>query len=118
MDLDDIFFSTFKNGEYSIPQNLVAPMNSELHESTPFIDPNGDYLLSVMLIDSKDCILISLFNQKRGWETPFDLTEKYPPFYGTCPRLSPDGKYILINRYKNREANVYWVSANIITQID
>lgn len=110
LGLDDIFYAALENGEYVKVENVGRPINSENHESTPFIDPDGRYLLFVRRLD----IFISCKQENGSWGAPVNLSEKYPDFYGTCPRVTPDGKYIFINRYENRRANVYWVDAEII----
>ena len=114
LGLDDIFCSAYEDGEYREAQNVGRPVNTEQHESTPFIDPDGRYLLFVRRISGKDCIHISYRGKKGVWSAPVNLTEKHPAFYGTCPRVTPDGKYVFFNRYENRRANVYWVDAKVI----
>ena len=117
LGLDDIFYSAYEDGKYLTTKNVGQPINSEYHESTPFVDPDGRYLLFVRRIARKDCILISYKSNSGGWSAPINLTEKYPEFYGTCPRVTPDGKYIFFNRYENRRANVYWVDAGVIQSL-
>ena len=116
LGLDDIFYSAYEDGEYCETQNLGKPVNSKYHESTPFVDPDGKYLLFVRRIARKDCIHISHKSENGKWSAPINLTEKYPDFYGTCPRVTPDGKYIFINRYENRCANIYWFDAKVIDE--
>lgn len=112
---DDIFYSAFKEGAYQPPENLGRPVNSALHEGVPFINPDLRYLLFGRLVNRVTCIFISYPGENGTWEEPINLTLKHPTFNGTCPRVSPDGKFIFFNRYENRQANVYWISATILS---
>ena len=92
-------------------------INTELHESTPFIEPNGKYILYVSIIEKKDCILIAYKNNDGSWNEPINITNIYPEIFGTCPRVTPDKKNIFFNRYENKTANVYWVSSQVIDEL-
>jgi hypothetical protein len=49
------------------------------------------------------------------WTCVRNITEAHPDFHGTCPRVTPDGQYVFFNRYENGQANVYWVSADVLS---
>jgi hypothetical protein len=114
---DDIFYTLFIKNNFQSPVNLGQPINSPLHESTPCIALDGTYLLFTRIVDRKDCFCISIKNEAGNWQEPINITNIYPEFFGTCPRISPDNKYIFFNRYENRTANIYWVSIDILDEI-
>jgi len=41
----DLYCSEFANGEYQTPGNLGPVINSSSHENTPFVAPDGSYLI-------------------------------------------------------------------------
>ncbi|MBN1971203.1 MAG: PD40 domain-containing protein [Candidatus Delongbacteria bacterium] len=114
---DDIFCSLLVDDKYQTPINLGQAVNSSLHESTPCIAADGSYLLFTRIVNKKDCFFISVRNEDKTWQEPINITNLYPDIFGTCPKISPDNKYIFFNRYENRTANVYWVSINILNEI-
>ena len=119
--MDDIFCSEYNNGHFGSPVNLGPPVNTSEHESVPFIDPEGKFLLFVRpakingnLI--RTCIWISRKDANGSWSEPVNITAVYPDFEGGCPKVTPDGKYIFYLRYINRKFSVYWVSSEILDE--
>ena len=42
---DDIFVAEYQEGSYNAPVSMAKEINSPEHESTPFISPDGDYII-------------------------------------------------------------------------
>ena len=117
--MDDIFCSEYKDGHFGFPVNLGPPVNTSEHESIPFIDPEGRFLLFARPAKingnlTRTCIWISRKQTNGTWSEPANVTAAYPNFEGACAKVTPDGKYIFHLRYINGSFDVYWVSSEIL----
>lgn len=106
---DDIFFAEYSGGMFQSPISLGEHINSEEHESTPFISPDGDYL-----IFNRDGLLISFLNREGQWSKAVSMGALYD---GICPYVSPDSKYLFFLKMGMGFNDVYWVSAKIIEEL-
>jgi len=72
----DIYFSAFRNGGWSTPYNLGAPVNSPSWESTPSINAEGNLLIFSSNrkggFGGKD-LWYSVLSDKGTWTTPVNL---------------------------------------------
>ena len=118
--LDDIFCSENNNGHFDFPVNLGPPVNTSEHESMPFIDPEGRYLLfgrpAQVNGTLTNCIWISRKQTNGTWSVPANVTATYPNFEGACAKVTPDGKYIFHLRYISGNFYVYWISSEILDE--
>jgi Tol biopolymer transport system component len=68
---DDIFVSRYRDGTYTPPVSMSDAINTELHESTPFIAPDGTYIIFSRDVKTNGSIRHDLFisyNKKdKGW---------------------------------------------------
>ncbi len=109
----DIYVSRVSDRTYQEPEKLSDAINTEtLCEQTPFISPDGSYLI-FSRFDINDSSGISLlyisFSGKDGeWGEPVFVPGV---FEGLCPIVSPDGKYLF---YLSSPQSVSWMSANFI----
>jgi len=104
---DDIYYSRLINGEYTEPINLGPTINSEKNEITPFIAPDGSYL--IFANEGEYVFYISFKGEDSKWTQPKSLGQS---IRGNCPIISPDGEYLFfINE------DIYWVDANIIEEL-
>lgn len=126
----DIYMSRFVNGEYIEPENLGDAINTEHHESSPCISPNGNFLLfDVYGREEGNGIYISYKKENGEWGDAFFLgseinetgTERFSNF-------SPDGKFLFFNSMRKIEGNdstqygnglgdIYWVNTKIIDNL-
>ncbi|MBE0653987.1 MAG: PD40 domain-containing protein, partial [Bacteroidales bacterium] len=107
---DDVFIAEFLNGKYSKAYSLGTEINSEAHESTPYIAPDGSYL-----IFSRNGLHIS-YKQKNGyWTKAKSLGDNFEKAF--CPYVSPDGKYIFFLKMGMGFNDIYWVSTEIIEEL-
>ncbi|MHB8094941.1 MAG: hypothetical protein ACYDH0_08360 [Candidatus Aminicenantales bacterium] len=107
---DDVFFSAYLQGRYATPVSLDEAINTPAHESTPFISPDGSYL-----VFARDGMRISYKDSRGNWTK----SQALGPRYGDCcPYVSPDGKYFFFKRSgMDTFRNVYWVEAKIIEDL-
>ena len=115
---DDIFFSEYKNGLYSEPVSLEQNINSQYHESTPFISPDGTFLIFSRMTfsnTSKSGFYISYKDSKGNWTKAKYMGDHF--IDAACPYVSPDGKYIFFKKTGKKFHNVYWISSKIIEEL-
>jgi len=106
---DDIFYSEYSNGTYKTPVSIGTGINSGEHESTPFIDPNGEYL-----IVARNGLWISFRQNDEHWSEAVPMGVLLD---GICPYVSPDGKFIFFLKMGMGYNDIYWVSANVIEKL-
>ncbi len=110
----DIFLARFVNGKYERPVNLGDPINTSDEETTPFIAPDGSYLLF-----SRQYDLWASFRGPDGkWAEPI----KFGPGVNSeaielCPMVTADGKYLFFLSQREGESHVYWVSTSVIEKL-
>lgn len=115
----DIYFSSFKNGKYTIPLNIGEPINSELSESCPFIAPNESYIIFSRMNNARRNIelYISFKMDNGNWSESINMGEEINLFGPNCPTITPDGKYLFFKSGRNGNFDVYWVSTEIIDRL-
>jgi Tol biopolymer transport system component len=111
---DDVFIAEFNNGKYLEPYSMSTEINSEAHEGTPYIAPDGSYL-----IFSRDGLHNGLhisYKQKDGtWTKAKSMGDNFRN--ASCPYVSPDGKYIFYLDTNMQSTDVFWASAKIIEEL-
>lgn len=85
-----------KDGSWSNPSNLGAPINTDKDEESPFISNDGNRLFfsstGHMGFGGQD-IFMSTFDKYRGWSQPFNLGSKInSPFEDLGFVLTADGR--------------------------
>jgi len=109
--MSDIYCSRFENGRYAQPENLGDRINTVKDEATPFIAPDGSYLIFNRAQD-----LFISFRQKDGtWTEAVNLGPSINTLsYELCPIVTSDGKYLFFVSSRNGEISAWWVDAKII----
>ena len=109
--LSDIYIARLKGGKYEKPVNLGKPINSALGENTPFIAPDGSYLLF-----SRQYDLWASFRGPAGdWSEPVRLgSDVNTPATELCPVVTADGKYLFFLSTRDGQNHAYWVRADVI----
>jgi ankyrin repeat protein len=107
----DIYLARFTGDGYEKPVNVGAPINSAGIDDTPFIGPDGSYLLFSREFD----LWVSFRDAKGGWSEPVNLgPEVNSPSIELCPIVTSDGKYLFFLSQRDGESHAYWVNANVI----
>lgn len=126
----DIYMSKFIDGKYTVPENLGDAINTEHHETSPCISPDGNFLLfDAIGRDEGKGIYISYKKENGDWDKAIFLgpeinktgTERFTNF-------SPDGKFLFFNSMRKIEGNdstqhgnglgdIYWVDAKVIEEL-
>jgi len=114
---DKMYISELKNGEYQEPINLKIHFdNPSLNGHSPFIDPNGDYL--VFADDGR--LYVSFKKEDDTWTDRADLGDKINTGTGCgAPRVTYDGKYLFFQSTsgEDRPWGIYWVSSDVIYRL-
>lgn len=93
---EDIYVSYNKNGKWTTPQNLGSPLNTELHDATVGLSPDGQTLF---LYRNQDIYTSQLKGDK--WSEPQALPETInSPEVENSACISFDGNYIYFIRGK------------------
>jgi len=109
--MDDIYCARFVNGKYEKPANLGDPISTAAEETTPFIAPDGSYLLFSRQYD----IWASFRASDGSWSAPVKLgPEVNSPEIELCPIVTADGKYLFFLSTRGGESHAHWVRADVI----
>jgi ankyrin repeat protein len=107
----DIYLARFVEGKYEKPVNLGVPINSAAGENTPFIAPDGSYLLFEREYD----LWVSFRGTDGAWSEPVKLgPDVNSPSVELCPIVTADGKYLFFLSQRDGESHAYWVRADVI----
>jgi len=111
LGLQDIYLARFSGGKYEKPVNLGEPINSAAVDDTPFIAPDGSYLVFERQFD----LWVSFRGPVGDWSEPVKLgAEVNSPSIELCPIVTADGKYLFFLSQRDGESHAYWVRADII----
>lgn len=109
----DLFASPMRDGKWSAPVELGPPVNSPADEATPFVSPNGDYL-----IFQRDGDLFISYRNEESWTLPRPLGGPInTSFKELCPIVSPDGRYLFFLSDRLGPSHVFWVSTTFIERL-
>jgi ankyrin repeat protein len=113
LGMQDIYISYLKDGEYGTPENLGTEINSAENEMTPFISPEGDYLIYCRGTD-----LRIIFRKPDGeWGESKSMGSPVCTGFELCPLLTPDNKYLVFLSGREGESHPFWVSASVIEEL-
>jgi len=117
----DIYWSEFKNGHYSDPENLGPAINSPYGEGGPFIAPDESYILFHSIRPGgfiQGHQLYISFKTKNGcWTKARNLGSVINGSIAILPYVSPDGKFLFYVRSKNGIFEHMWIDAKIIEKL-
>lgn len=109
---EDIYVSQNKGGAWDTPQNMGAPVNSDLHDACIGIAPSGETMFIYKSSNGGDIYI----SEKKGnqWTKPEPLSIN-TPFFETSACLSPDERTLYFVRAENFKANrdIYYCSRTI-----
>ncbi|MFC2118799.1 ankyrin repeat domain-containing protein [Bacteroidota bacterium] len=120
--LNDIFFSEFSDGEYSLPVNLGESINSQYADFAPLISPDEDFLIFTS-IDRPDSnggtdLYISFKEESGAWSKSVNMGSEINSDGGELlTTISPDGKYLFFTGRRFNRKGVFWVDSGIIDSL-
>jgi Tol biopolymer transport system component len=142
----DLYRSVFRDGAYSVPENLGQSVNTSAYESSPFVDPDETFLIYNVYSTGNDGresgLHVSFRLEDGGWSEGIymgdainDLTPAMFPF------VSRDGRYFfytstrapdipyqgpaldydqvieMMDGPQNGTGDIYWVSAQVLDEL-
>jgi len=117
----DIYYSMLENGQYSSVINIGTAINSSNNEASPFIAPDGSYLIfeSDRSGGHGQVDLYISYFEDSIWTEPKNLgAEINTGQIDDAAFISPDGKYLFFNRREgwvtNVATDIYWVDSKIV----
>lgn len=117
----DIYRAVLVDSQYTLVENLGSPINTQYNEASPFITPDGSYLIfeSNQPGGYGQVDLYVSFFKDSIWTKPHNLgPEVNTDMIDDGPFVSPDGKYLFFNRREswvtNVQTDIYWIDANVI----
>jgi Tol biopolymer transport system component len=99
-NLGDMYEVPFAAGAYGEPRNLGPAVNApETHETTPWVSPDGSYIIFASRGRADSQGDMDLYVTKRdasgAWGAPINLGPTInSAAVDYCPLVSPDGKYL------------------------
>ena len=112
--MGDVYVARLSGGKYEKPVNIGPPVNSAVGEETPFIAPDGSYLLFSRQYD----LWVSFRGAGDLWSEPVKLgPEVNSPSIELCPVVTPDGRYLFFLSQRDGESHAYWVRAEVIEKV-
>ena len=114
-----IYYSKYSEGSYQKPVLLPNTINApDEYNATPFISPEGDYLIFSRESPKTHKMQIYFSRQNNGeWENAVNISEYIGEFSHNCPIISLDRKYLFFLRYVNSFTQPFWVSAEFIEEL-
>jgi hypothetical protein len=116
----DLFVSEDKGGQYQVPVNLGPVINSPSGEFSPFIAPDGSYLLFNRIANDRSELLISFRSGEGKWSIPCALTGE---LFGLSemdfgePFITRDGRALIFYGSQGRISTPFWIAASIIDSL-
>jgi ankyrin repeat protein len=112
----DVFVSRLVGGRYLEPENLGEAVNAEGPEFSPFIAPDGSYLLFSRAGRAGEGIFVSFRKADGSWSEAKSLWPEGQEWGGICPILSPDGSYLFYLGGWGGVEGICWLDAGIINE--
>lgn len=112
----DVYVSRFVDGRYLEPENLGEAVNTEGPDFSPFIAPDGSYLLLSRAGPEAEGIFVCFRGSDGSWSQARSLWPAGESWGGICPMLSPDGKYLFYLGGWGGIEGICWLDAGIIEE--
>lgn len=115
----DIYCSKHVNGQYTKPEKLGPHINVPGYNYSPFIAPDGGYLIYSRREPPQRVKLFICFRKSDGtWTKPRDLSDFTGHGRGCdCPLVTIDGKYLFFRDDKHGPLRPYWMEAGFIEEL-
>jgi hypothetical protein len=118
--LSDISWSKLENGTYAKPENLGAAVNGPGYDHSPFIAPDGSYLIFSRSDPQGriDSLCISFRKPDGAWTRAREINSVMGyRSRSMCPWVTPDGKYLFFLGTLAGENMPFWVEAGFIEDL-
>jgi len=116
----DIYCSMFKDGEFQKPFPLGPIINTPAIETTPFIAPDGSYLIFCRFHPAGWSMFISYREKNDGWTQPLELRGVILPPRAMnigAPQVTRDGKFLFFIGSFDGKHRMFWAEASFIEDL-
>lgn len=116
----DIHLSLYAEGEYQEPETLGTVINGPEAEYSPFISPDGDYLIFTRNIDDGWTLFLSFRTAGGSWTPPVDLRDRIVGIEGLNldgAFVTRDGRFLIFFGEKEDTATPYWMDTSLIEDL-
>ncbi len=118
--LQDIYCSKFENGTYAKPVNLGPAVNGPGIEHSPFIAPDGSYLILSRSNPRArvDSLHICFRKADGSWTSARDMNAAMGyRNRSMCPWVTPDGKFLFFLGIGAGENMPFWIETGFIEDL-
>jgi ankyrin repeat protein len=118
--MSDIFVSRYAKGTYLKPEKLDPAVSSDDFEHSPFISPDGSYLIFSRASQQRVQLgLFISFKKKDGrWGESVCLNDIIGcPTATQCTYVTPDGKYLFYVSWLSSNWASYWIKTDFIEKL-
>jgi Tol biopolymer transport system component len=105
------------SGQPQQAENLGPAVNTSADDGTPFVSPDGSYLLFFSTrAGGREDLFVTFTNGNGGWTAAVNLNQYIPGINTTnteyAPKSSPDGRYLFFTHLKHatQQGGIYWVA--------
>jgi hypothetical protein len=120
-EINDIYCSSYIDGQYTTPIRLGDEINTDHFDDTPFIAPDGSYLIfnRFNLHEAGHADLYISFKMSDG---TWSRAQNMGPTINTSshelyPVVTVDGRYLFFLSFRDGASRTYWVDAGIIESL-
>jgi hypothetical protein len=117
----DIYRSPLVEGEYTQPERLDEPLNTEYIDGDPYIAPDESYMIFLSNKPEglgKHDFYISFRLKDESWTHPKHLGNKTnSEANDVCPWVTDDGKYFFFCSNRTGSYEIFWVDAKFINDL-
>jgi hypothetical protein len=125
MTTGSIYCSKYENGQYTRPEELGPAINVPGYNYSPFIAPDGSYLIYSRKEPSKPIRLFIGFRDSEGtWTVPRDLSKiiglessDTDVLQGDCPLVTRDGRYLFFRDDLGGRLRPCWIESGFIAEL-
>jgi hypothetical protein len=116
----DIYRTEFVNGQYTQPENIGSPINTDVGEVVGYVDPNERFMIYSSPKQGGygwHDLYISTRNEDDTWNDPINLGAQINTVSeDDCATITPYGKYLFFTTMKSGDYGYspYWVDAQVI----
>jgi Tol biopolymer transport system component len=117
----DIYRSRLVDGQYTMPENLGAPINTAVAEMDPFVAPDERYLVFHSRAEGgygENDLYVSFRLDDGSWGAPVNMGPKVNSDGNDyCGRFSFDERFFFFTSTRDETRSTYWIDASVLEEL-